>query len=96
MFAEHGGSSSFTPTLESISVRICRSTDGFQLQLNQHPGFDFCRFIYLWGVNNMRPTCSEKELLYFLDMRFLMVSLTDLTFFPREMRDVVGDFTTSL
>lgn len=41
-------------------------------------------------------TCSEKELLYFFDMRFLMVSLTDFTFFPREMRDVVGDLTTSL
>lgn len=41
-------------------------------------------------------TCSEKELLYFFDMRFLMVSLTDLTFFPREMRDVVGDLITSL
>lgn len=41
-------------------------------------------------------TCSEKELLYFLDMRFLMVSLTDLTFLPREIRDVVGDLTTSL
>ena len=44
----------------------------------------------VWG-----PTCSERELLYFLDMRFLMVSFTDLTFLPREMRDVVGDLTTS-
>lgn len=41
-------------------------------------------------------TCSEKELLYFFDIRFLMVSLTDLTFLPREIRDVVGDLTTSL
>lgn len=41
-------------------------------------------------------TCSDKELLYFFDMRFLMVSLTDLTFFPSEIRDVVGDLTTSL
>lgn len=41
-------------------------------------------------------TCSDKELLYFFDMRFLIVSLTDLTFLPSEIRDVVGDFTTSL
>lgn len=41
-------------------------------------------------------TCSERDPVYFLDMRFLIVSLTDLTFFPREMRDVVGDFTASL
>lgn len=31
-----------------------------------------------------------------MDMRFLIVSLTDLTFLPSEMRDVVGDLTTSL
>ncbi len=41
-------------------------------------------------------TCSDKELLYFFDMRFLIVSLTDLTFLPSEIRDVVGDLTTSL
>lgn len=41
-------------------------------------------------------TCSDKELLYFFDMRFLIVSFTDLTFLPSEMRDVVGDLTTSL
>lgn len=41
-------------------------------------------------------TCSEKELLYFFDMRFLIVSLTDLTFLPSEIREVVGDLTTSL
>lgn len=29
-------------------------------------------------------------------MRFLIVSFTDLTFLPSEMRDVVGDLTTSL
>lgn len=31
-----------------------------------------------------------------MDMRFLIVSLTDLTFLPSEIRDVVGDLTTSL
>lgn len=41
-------------------------------------------------------TCSEGELLYFFDMRFLIVSFTDLTFLPSEIRDVVGDLTTSL
>lgn len=41
-------------------------------------------------------TCSERDPAYFLDMRFLIVSFTDLTFFPREIRDVVGDFTASL
>ena len=41
-------------------------------------------------------TCSDKELLYFLDMRFLIVSFTDFTFLPSEIRDVVGDLTTSL
>lgn len=41
-------------------------------------------------------TCSDKELLYFFDMRFLIVSLTDLTFLPSEIREVVGDLTTSL
>lgn len=41
-------------------------------------------------------TCSDKELLYFFDIRFLIVSLTDLTFLPSEIRDVVGDLTTSL
>ncbi len=41
-------------------------------------------------------TCSERDPAYFLDMRFLIVSFTDLTFFPREIRDVAGDFTASL
>lgn len=54
-------------------------------------------FMYLFVMHQVFcQTCSEKELLYFLDMRFLMVSLTDLTFLPREIRDVVGDLTTSL
>lgn len=43
-----------------------------------------------------RLTCSDRELLYFFDMRFLIVSFTDLTFLPSEIRDVVGDLTTSL
>lgn len=42
------------------------------------------------------PTCSETELLYFLDILFLMVSFTDFTFFPREMREAVGDLIMSL
>jgi hypothetical protein len=42
-------------------------------------------------------TCSETELLlYFLDILFLIVSFTDFTFFPREMREAVGDLITSL
>lgn len=41
-------------------------------------------------------TCSDGEGLYFLDMRFLMVSLTDFTFFPREIREGVGDLDASL
>lgn len=40
-------------------------------------------------------TCSDGEL-YFLDMCFLMVSFTDFTFFPREIRDGVGERDMSL
>lgn len=42
------------------------------------------------------PTCSETELWYLLVMCFLIVSRTDLTFLPSEMRDVAGDLTGSL
>lgn len=41
-------------------------------------------------------TCSEREQWYLLDMCFLMVSLTDLTFLPREIRDSEGDLTSPL
>lgn len=37
------------------------------------------------------PTCSETELWYLLVICFLIVSRTDLTFLPSEMRDVAGD-----
>ena len=49
----------------------------------------------LAGLAVILCTCSDKELLYFLEMRFLMVSFTDFTFFPREIRDVLGDLMTS-
>lgn len=48
--------------------------------------------LFAWHL----PTCSGTELLYFLDILFLIVSFTDLTFFPREMREAVGDLMTSL
>lgn len=48
------------------------------------------------AFSSVRLTCSDSELLYFFDMRFLIVSFTDLTFLPREIRVVLGDLTTSL
>lgn len=41
-------------------------------------------------------TCSEIEQWYLLDICFLIVSLTDLTFLPREIRDAAGDLRGSL
>lgn len=57
---------------------------------------DYHLYIIKWIPLQTLHTCSDKELLYFFDILFFMVSFTDFTFLPRDIREAEGDLTTSL
>lgn len=74
-----------------LSYTFCPGSLGLVVSdrsVHSDTDFDFVHY-------NVR-TCSESEEWYRLEMCFLMVSLTDLTFLPKEIRGVGGHFMASL